>query len=78
VHDALTVAEVEGVSNRQHYLCDLFLILAAVEIVGGVEFAALTELHDDVEESRVVIDFVNLDDVGVFELDRNQLTERSI
>lgn len=49
-----------------------------MEIIGGIEFSPLAILHDDVEETGVVVDFVDLDDVGVFQLFQTGFTNSKI
>lgn len=66
--DAFGVTKVEGIGNGEDDFCYLRFCGAAMEVVGGVEFAALAVLHDYIEEARVVIDLVDLDDVGVLQL----------
>ena len=68
VDDAFGVAEVEGVGDGEDYLCDLSLVGTALEVVGSVELTSLAVFHHDIEEARVVVDFVDFDDVGVFQL----------
>jgi hypothetical protein len=78
VDDVLAMAEVEGVGDGEDDLRNLALIGAAVEIVVGVEFSALAVLHDDVEEGGVVVDLVDLDDVGVLQLSGRGSTKSRI
>ena len=72
------VAELQSISNGKNYLCDLGLIGATMQIIGGVELAALAVLHDDEEVARVVVDLIYFYDVGVFQLNRDSGTESKI
>ena len=66
MYDVVGVAEIECVGEGEDDLCDLGLIGASVQVLGGVELSSFAVLHDDVEEAGVIVDLVDLDDVGVF------------
>ncbi len=46
-----------------------------MEIVGSIQFTSFAVLHYDVEEAGVVVDFVDLDDVWVLQLQYLQTYE---
>ena len=41
-----------------------------MEVFGGVQLPSFTELHHDVEIARIIENFIDLDDVGMFKLNR--------
>jgi len=72
------MTEIQGISDGEHNLSNLFFSGKAMQIAVGVKFPSLAELHDDVEVARIIIDFIDLNDVGVFQLDRSISTNSMI
>lgn len=68
VHYFFGVAEIKRVGDGEDDFCDLGFVGTAVEVAGRIEFSPFAILHDDVEEAGVVVDFVDFDDVGMFQL----------
>jgi hypothetical protein len=64
----LAVAKVQSISDGQYDLGYLTLILASVQVVFGVELSAFTVLHDDIKEPWIIVNFVDLNNIGMFEL----------
>ena len=78
MHYILAMAKVQCIGDGQHYLRNLALILAAVQVVAGVQFASLAELHDYIKERGVVVDLKHLDDIRMFKLGKGKPTKRRI
>jgi hypothetical protein len=78
VHDALAMAKVKGISDSQYYLRDLTLILASMKIVRRIELSTFAILHHDIEESRIVVNLIYFNNVGMFKLYLNTNTKSRI
>lgn len=56
---------VEGIGDGFDDLDDLILILASMMIFWFTKFSALHVFHDYVEKIRVVVNFIDLNDIWV-------------
>lgn len=56
---------VEGICDGFDDLDDLILILASMVIFWFTKFSALHVFHDYVEKIRVVVNFIDLNDIWV-------------
>lgn len=65
--DIFAMAEVQGIGYGENYLRDLTFISASMQVVFWVEFASFAIFHHNIEESRVIEDLVDFDDVWMFE-----------
>lgn len=72
------MAKIQRICDCQDDLCNLGFITASMYIPGRVQLSSFTVFHDDVEVSGVVIDLIDLDDVGVFEMNKGGGTLRRI
>lgn len=68
MNDIIVMAEVKSVGDSQDDLCNLCLIGASMQVFRSIELPSFAVLHDDVEKTRVIVDLINLDDVGMFKL----------
>lgn len=78
MHYILTMAKVQRISDGQHYLRNLTLILAAVQIISGIQLASLAELHNNIKKSRVIVNLIHFNDIRMFELSKEKPTKRRI
>lgn len=76
--DVFAVAEVQSISYGKNYLCDLIFVNTAMQVVFRVKFTSLTIFHHNIEESGVIEDLVDFDDVWMLELSDKCSTERRI
>ena len=76
--DVFAVAEVQGIGYGENYLRYLTFVSAAMQVVFWVELASFAIFHHDIEESGVIEDLVDFDNVWMFELGYNWSTERRI
>lgn len=76
--NAFRVTKVQRIRNSEHNISDLFLCRQAVQISIRVELSPLTVLHDNVEVSGVVVDFIDFDYVRMFKLSNANSTKSMI
>jgi hypothetical protein len=68
MNDIIGMTEVKSVCDSQDDLCNLCLIGASVQVFRRIELPSFAIFHDDVEKTRVIVDLINLNDVGMFKL----------
>lgn len=68
MHNIIAMAIIERVSESFDDLADLSLCFTPVSVFGVIQFSSLHALHYNVEIVRVVIHFVNLNNVGMLKL----------
>ena len=66
--DVFAMAVIKSISECLDDLGDLSFSDAPLSILWVAELAALHVFHDNVEVFRVVVNFIDFDDVGVFKL----------
>ena len=68
MHDVITMAIIESIGQCFYYLTNLRLGAASVGIFGVVELASLHVLHDNVEVVRVIVNFIDFNNIGMLHL----------
>jgi hypothetical protein len=71
MNNILTMTIIKSICDNLYDLYDLVLILAPVDIFRLTKLPSFHVLHHNVEKLFVVIYFVNLDDVGMLELEHD-------
>lgn len=72
------MAKVKSISDSQYDLSYMTLTLASVQVVFRVEFSTFAVLHYNIKKSWIIIYFVDLDNIGVFELRQKRCTNSKI
>lgn len=78
MNNFLAMTKIQCVSNCKHDLRDLAFFTTTMKISLRIELPSLTIFHDDVKVSGIIVDFIYLNDVGVFELNELESTESNI
>lgn len=66
----LTMTKVQCISDGEHYLRNLTLILTAMQVIRGIQLSSLTKLHYNIKKCRIIVYLIHFNDIRMFKLSK--------